>query len=52
MKREDLGILLIAALCHDVDHPGYNNTYVLMGDIGVEYEGGEWCIRTGGKSRV
>ncbi|KAK3596452.1 hypothetical protein CHS0354_015924 [Potamilus streckersoni] len=27
MSREDLGILLTAAICHDVDHPGYNNTY-------------------------
>ncbi|XP_025102505.1 high affinity cGMP-specific 3',5'-cyclic phosphodiesterase 9A-like isoform X2 [Pomacea canaliculata] len=27
MSREDLGILLTAAVCHDLDHPGYNNTY-------------------------
>ncbi|XP_048254571.1 high affinity cGMP-specific 3',5'-cyclic phosphodiesterase 9A-like isoform X4 [Haliotis rufescens] len=27
MAREDLGILLTAAVCHDLDHPGYNNTY-------------------------
>ena len=26
MAREDLGILLTAAVCHDLDHPGYNNT--------------------------
>ncbi|KAJ8034461.1 High affinity cGMP-specific 3',5'-cyclic phosphodiesterase 9A [Holothuria leucospilota] len=23
----DLGILLTAAVCHDLDHPGFNNTY-------------------------
>ncbi|XP_070201858.1 high affinity cGMP-specific 3',5'-cyclic phosphodiesterase 9A-like [Littorina saxatilis] len=27
MSKEDLGILLTAAVCHDLDHPGYNNTY-------------------------
>ncbi|XP_055865771.1 high affinity cGMP-specific 3',5'-cyclic phosphodiesterase 9A-like isoform X7 [Biomphalaria glabrata] len=27
MTTEDLGILLTAAVCHDLDHPGYNNTY-------------------------
>ncbi|XP_064618264.1 high affinity cGMP-specific 3',5'-cyclic phosphodiesterase 9A-like isoform X2 [Liolophura sinensis] len=27
VSREDLGILLTAAVCHDLDHPGYNNTY-------------------------
>ncbi|BFZ14435.1 hypothetical protein BsWGS_17474 [Bradybaena similaris] len=27
MGAEDLGILLTAAVCHDLDHPGYNNTY-------------------------
>ncbi|CAH1797483.1 unnamed protein product [Owenia fusiformis] len=27
MSREDLGILLTACVCHDLDHPGYNNTY-------------------------
>ncbi|KAJ8316198.1 hypothetical protein KUTeg_006212, partial [Tegillarca granosa] len=27
MNREDLGILLTACVCHDLDHPGYNNTY-------------------------
>ena len=26
MSKEDLGILLTAAVCHDLDHPGYNNT--------------------------
>ncbi|KAA0196701.1 High affinity cGMP-specific 3' 5'-cyclic phosphodiesterase 9A [Fasciolopsis buskii] len=25
--REELGILLTAAVCHDLDHPGYNNSY-------------------------
>ncbi len=24
----DMCILMIAAVCHDLDHPGYNNTYV------------------------
>ncbi|XP_048776603.2 high affinity cGMP-specific 3',5'-cyclic phosphodiesterase 9A-like isoform X8 [Ostrea edulis] len=27
MTREDLGILMTACVCHDLDHPGYNNTY-------------------------
>ncbi|KAK6168428.1 hypothetical protein SNE40_020964 [Patella caerulea] len=27
VSREDLGILMTAAVCHDLDHPGYNNTY-------------------------
>ncbi|CAI9738060.1 affinity cGMP-specific 3 3' [Octopus vulgaris] len=27
MPLEDIGILLTAAVCHDLDHPGYNNTY-------------------------
>ncbi|KAL5019659.1 hypothetical protein ScPMuIL_002551 [Solemya velum] len=27
MSREDLGILMTSAVCHDLDHPGYNNTY-------------------------
>lgn len=22
----DMGILMTAAVCHDLDHPGYNNT--------------------------
>ncbi|CAH8454446.1 unnamed protein product [Heterobilharzia americana] len=26
-SREELGILLTAAVCHDLDHPGYNNSY-------------------------
>lgn len=24
----DILILMTAAICHDLDHPGYNNTYV------------------------
>ncbi|BFZ25968.1 hypothetical protein BsWGS_29006 [Bradybaena similaris] len=27
MGTEDLGVLLTSAVCHDLDHPGYNNTY-------------------------
>ncbi|ESP02206.1 hypothetical protein LOTGIDRAFT_157364 [Lottia gigantea] len=27
VSTEDLGILMTAAVCHDLDHPGYNNTY-------------------------
>lgn len=26
-SRRDIGILITAAMCHDLDHPGYNNTY-------------------------
>lgn len=28
MSPEDLGILITSCVCHDLDHPGYNNTYV------------------------
>lgn len=24
----DMCILMTAAVCHDLDHPGYNNTYI------------------------
>eukprot|EP00118_Oscarella_pearsei_P001894 m.8827 g.8827 ORF g.8827 m.8827 type:complete len:539 (+) comp20885_c0_seq2:38-1654(+) len=27
VPRSDLGVLLISCICHDVDHPGYNNAY-------------------------
>ncbi|KAF7259185.1 hypothetical protein EG68_02963 [Paragonimus skrjabini miyazakii] len=27
LTKEELGILLTAAVCHDLDHPGYNNSY-------------------------
>lgn len=27
MTREEIGILITASVCHDLDHPGYNNTY-------------------------
>ncbi|KAL4228897.1 High affinity cAMP-specific and IBMX-insensitive 3' [Mactra antiquata] len=27
MTSEEIGILLTASVCHDLDHPGYNNTY-------------------------
>lgn len=27
MDRRDLGILLTACVCHDLDHPGFNNSY-------------------------
>ena len=30
MTKEDLGVLITAAICHDLDHPGYNNTYVSL----------------------
>jgi len=26
----DMCILVTAAVCHDLDHPGYNNTYVKL----------------------
>ena len=26
LNKEELGILLTACICHDLDHPGYNNT--------------------------
>jgi len=27
LERTDLFIMLTSALCHDLDHPGYNNVY-------------------------
>ncbi|XP_055340822.1 high affinity cGMP-specific 3',5'-cyclic phosphodiesterase 9A-like isoform X2 [Paramacrobiotus metropolitanus] len=27
MSRFDLGLLITACVCHDLDHPGYNNAY-------------------------
>ena len=30
MDRRDLGILLTACVCHDLDHPGFNNSYVKL----------------------
>ncbi|XP_069805229.1 high affinity cGMP-specific 3',5'-cyclic phosphodiesterase 9A-like isoform X3 [Dendropsophus ebraccatus] len=27
MSLVELGVLMTAAVCHDLDHPGYNNTY-------------------------
>ena len=27
LSRMDLVIMLPSALCHDLDHPGYNNVY-------------------------
>ncbi|XP_067928253.1 high affinity cGMP-specific 3',5'-cyclic phosphodiesterase 9A-like isoform X2 [Watersipora subatra] len=27
ISKEDIGILITACICHDLDHPGYNNTY-------------------------
>ncbi|KAL8624536.1 High affinity cAMP-specific and IBMX-insensitive 3',5'-cyclic phosphodiesterase 9A [Nucella lapillus] len=39
MSKEDLGILLTAAVCHDLDHPGYNNTYQINArtDLAIRY---------------
>ncbi|XP_071490119.1 high affinity cGMP-specific 3',5'-cyclic phosphodiesterase 9A-like [Diadema antillarum] len=35
----DLGILLTAAVCHDLDHPGFNNTYQINArtDLAIRY---------------
>ena len=27
LSKRDLCVLLTACICHDLDHPGYNNTY-------------------------
>ncbi|XP_033641330.1 high affinity cGMP-specific 3',5'-cyclic phosphodiesterase 9A-like [Asterias rubens] len=39
LSRMELGILLTAALCHDLDHPGYNNTYQINArtDLAIRY---------------
>uniref|UniRef100_A0A673KTC4 Phosphodiesterase n=1 Tax=Sinocyclocheilus rhinocerous TaxID=307959 RepID=A0A673KTC4_9TELE len=35
----DMGILMTAAVCHDLDHPGYNNTYQINArtELAVRY---------------
>ncbi|KAK1786524.1 hypothetical protein P4O66_017654, partial [Electrophorus voltai] len=35
----DLGMLMTAAICHDLDHPGYNNTYQINArtELAVRY---------------
>ncbi|XP_022090875.1 high affinity cGMP-specific 3',5'-cyclic phosphodiesterase 9A-like isoform X2 [Acanthaster planci] len=39
LSRMELGILLTSALCHDLDHPGYNNTYQINArtDLAIRY---------------
>ncbi|XP_063689623.1 high affinity cGMP-specific 3',5'-cyclic phosphodiesterase 9A-like [Bolinopsis microptera] len=39
LSRKDLGILLIACICHDLDHPGFNNTYQINArtELAVRY---------------
>ncbi|ELU08710.1 hypothetical protein CAPTEDRAFT_136586 [Capitella teleta] len=39
LPKEDLGIMLTACVCHDLDHPGYNNTYQINArtELAVRY---------------
>ncbi|XP_013391999.1 high affinity cGMP-specific 3',5'-cyclic phosphodiesterase 9A isoform X2 [Lingula anatina] len=39
LTKEDLGILITACICHDLDHPGYNNTYQINArtDLAILY---------------
>ncbi|XP_070549425.1 high affinity cGMP-specific 3',5'-cyclic phosphodiesterase 9A-like isoform X3 [Ptychodera flava] len=39
MSQFDIGVLLTAAVCHDLDHPGYNNTYQINArtELAVRY---------------
>uniref|UniRef100_A0A672HD49 Phosphodiesterase n=1 Tax=Salarias fasciatus TaxID=181472 RepID=A0A672HD49_SALFA len=39
MTLTDMGILMTAAVCHDLDHPGYNNTYQINArtELAVRY---------------
>ena len=39
MDKEELGIMLTACVCHDLDHPGYNNTYQINArtELAVRY---------------
>ncbi|XP_019899037.2 high affinity cGMP-specific 3',5'-cyclic phosphodiesterase 9A isoform X2 [Esox lucius] len=39
MTLTDIGILMTAAVCHDLDHPGYNNTYQINArtELAVRY---------------
>jgi len=32
LTMTDMCILVTAAVCHDLDHPGYNNTYVSLSE--------------------
>ncbi|RXM94331.1 High affinity cGMP-specific 3',5'-cyclic phosphodiesterase 9A [Acipenser ruthenus] len=39
LTQTDMGILMTAAVCHDLDHPGYNNTYQINArtELAVRY---------------
>ncbi|XP_078662598.1 high affinity cGMP-specific 3',5'-cyclic phosphodiesterase 9A-like isoform X2 [Branchiostoma floridae x Branchiostoma belcheri] len=39
MSKLDIGILMTACICHDLDHPGYNNTYQINArtELAVRY---------------
>ena len=39
LSKRDLCILLTACICHDLDHPGYNNTYQINArtELAVRY---------------
>lgn len=48
MSRESLGILMTACVCHDLDHPGYNNTLVYLinicGGQGHDFHCIKYCL--------
>ncbi|XP_071957474.1 high affinity cGMP-specific 3',5'-cyclic phosphodiesterase 9A-like [Antedon mediterranea] len=39
LSLEDVGILMISAVCHDLDHPGYSNSYQINArtELAVRY---------------
>ncbi|XP_077985023.1 high affinity cGMP-specific 3',5'-cyclic phosphodiesterase 9A-like [Glandiceps talaboti] len=39
VSKFDIGVLMTAAVCHDLDHPGYNNTYQINArtELAVRY---------------
>ena len=39
LSKRDLCVLLTACICHDLDHPGFNNTYQINArtELAVRY---------------
>lgn len=41
LTKKDISLLLIAALCHDIGHPGFTNSFQIntKTDLGIRYQG-------------
>ena len=42
LSKRDLCVLLTACICHDLDHPGYNNTYQINARTNLAVR---WALR-------